>query len=274
MALGKRRVNPQDHTSRDDDPRTDVAEGSQQASGAQAQGPARSGKKTVRRVVRTPSPERPRVTLGRGSPTRPQTKPSSQTTQKTRAKKPTRSSARPAARTAPATGNKPRFAGVTSASSRLARRARTATGDVAGATRSRLGRASAAIINTTPQPVAAAISGLVTGLLTVVIGWGFTYLFSWLRGTSTGGEVWGKATIAVMLVIAFVIGDQLMGLLRVRRSRLTSLTGMCVALTVVLAVFVDLIAGPWIWLVVPAITAIGFAAMHALLSLADTYAEE
>ena len=135
-------------------------------------------------------------------------------------------------------------------------------------------RARWALVNTTPKPAAAALAGLVSGLLTVLVGWGFSHLFSWIRGTSTGGQTWGKITVAAMLIIAFAAGQQLMRSLHVTHSSLTSLTGICVTLAVTLAFLLDLVTGAWVWLIIPALAAVSFAVMQALLSLADDYAKD
>src|SRR5699024_138899 len=206
---------------------------------------ATPAKKTVRRVVRQTAPQKPRVTLGRGLTSGDEQR-QSQNRQSGR-----RQARQPQSRQQPRRPNRSRssnktkttFSAVSAASTRLAQRARTATGDAAGATRSRMDRARWALVNTTPKPTAAALAGLISGLLTVLVGWGFTHLFSWIRGTSTGGQTWGKITVAVMLIIAFAAGQQLMRSLHVAHSSLTSLTGICVTLAVTLAFLLDLVTG-------------------------------
>src|SRR5699024_7987375 len=222
---------------------------------------ATPAKKTVRRVVRQTAPQKPRVTLGRGL-TSGEEQRQSQNRQSQNRQSRQQQPRRPN-RSRSNNKTKTTFSAVSAASTHLAQRARTATGDAAGATRSRMDRARWALVNTTPKPTAAALAGLFSGLLTVLVGWGFTHLFSWIRGTSTGGHTWGKITVAAMLIIAFAAGQQLMRSLHVAHSSLTSLTGICVTLAVTLAFLLDLVTGVWVWLIIPAVAAVSFAVMQA-----------
>src|SRR5699024_10155858 len=145
---------------------------------------ATPAKKTVRRVVRQTAPQKPRVTLGRGLTSGEEQRQSQQ--RQSRQQQSQQQPRRPH-RSRSSSNTKTTFSTVSAASTRLAQRARIATGDAAGATRSRMDRARWAHVNTTSKPAAAALAGLVSGLLTVLVGWGFSHLFSWIRGTSTGG---------------------------------------------------------------------------------------
>src|SRR5699024_4343581 len=97
---------------------------------------ATPAKKTVRRVVRQTAPQKPRVTLGRGLTSgeeqrQPQTRQSqNRQSRQQQPRRPHRSRSNNKTKTT--------FSTVSAASTRLAQRARTATGDAAGATRSRM----------------------------------------------------------------------------------------------------------------------------------------
>src|SRR5690625_1268508 len=226
---------------------------------------ATPAKKTVRRVVRQTAPQKPRVTLGRGLTSGEEQRQSQRHQSQQRQSRQQQSQQQPRRphRSRSSSKTKTTFSTVSAASTRLAQRARIATGDAAGATRSRMDRARWALVNTTPKPAAAALAGLVSGLLTVLVGWGFSHLFSWMRGTSTGGQAWGKSTVPAMLIIAFAAGRRLMRSLHVTHSSLTSLTGICVSLAVTLAFLPDLVTGARVSPLMPALAAVSLPVRQA-----------
>lgn len=124
------------------------------------------------------------------------------------------------------------------------------------------------------QTRAAAIVGVVIGLITVVITGGLTRMFSELRGVSTGGGKWGSLTVVVVAFIAFALGEFLLAKMHVRQPRITSFLALIMTLVLIMALFLGPIYTMWAWLIMPILGALTFAASHRLIAITDNAATE
>lgn len=120
------------------------------------------------------------------------------------------------------------------------------------------------------QTTAAAIVGLLIGLITVSVTALFAMGFGQLRGTSTGGGRWGSLTIVIVAFIAFALGEYLLAKLQVRQPRVTSFLGVCLTLFAIMALFLNVVDGVWAWLVLPVLGAAAYAIAHRAVAAADS----
>lgn len=104
---------------------------------------------------------------------------------------------------------------------------------------------------------AAAISGLVVGLLAVGLGWLSYELFSATRGTSAGGG-WGALVLVVVAFVTFAVGELMLGGFGVEHGRFISAMSVMLVLVVVLTFFLELAAGPVAWILFPVLGLVTF----------------
>lgn len=104
---------------------------------------------------------------------------------------------------------------------------------------------------------AAAITGLVVGLLAVGLGWLSYELFSATRGTSAGGG-WGALVLVVVAFVTFAVGELLLGGFGVEHGRFISAMSVMLVLVVVLTFFLELAAGPVAWILFPVLGLVTF----------------
>lgn len=123
-----------------------------------------------------------------------------------------------------------------------------------------------------PQPPvrSALVVGLVLGLLAVAVGWVAGMVFSELRGTSSGGGVWGGLVVVTLGVVSVYGGGRLLRALGVDQPMTVSLLAVILVLIAILLFFVDLASGQWALLVVPALAAAAYATSTGLITLAST----
>lgn len=112
-----------------------------------------------------------------------------------------------------------------------------------------------------------AITGVVVGVLSVAIGWGFYELFSATLGTQAGGA-WGFFAFVFLSFVAFVIGELLLAGFGVPHPRVVSVLSVLLVLLLVLVFFLDLAAGVWAWLLIPVLMALAFVASGAVMTAA------
>ena len=112
-----------------------------------------------------------------------------------------------------------------------------------------------------------AITGVVVGLLSVVIGWGFYEIFSATLGTQAGGG-WGFLAFVFLSFVAFIVGELLLAGFAVPHARVVSILSVLLVLLVVLLFFIELAAGIWAWLLVPVLTSLAFIASSWMMAAA------
>jgi hypothetical protein len=151
----------------------------------------------------------------------------------------------------------------------LAARARlvgSRVGDRAGDVRFTAGQATRRGVNWVrdlrlphlPPMRAAAITGLVVGLLGVTLGWLSYQLFTTTRGTTAGGS-WGALVLVVVAFVAFSAGELMLGGFGVDHGRVISAMSIMVVLVLVLTFFLELAAGRGAWILLPVLGMISFA---------------
>jgi|GEM_PF-5699618 len=116
-------------------------------------------------------------------------------------------------------------------------------------------------------------TGVITGLVSVLLGLGALQLFTWLRGVASGGGTWGSLTFVVVGFMAFVVGELLLSGFRVPSPRLTSFLGVVITIVAILGLFLDESDTRMALLVVPAVAATAFTLAHWLMSAAEAGAE-
>jgi hypothetical protein len=116
---------------------------------------------------------------------------------------------------------------------------------------------------------AAAITGLVVGLLAVSLGYLSYELFSATRGTTAGGG-WGALVLVVVAFVTFAIGEVLLGGFGVEHGRFISSMSVMLVLVLVLTFFLDFAAGRGAWFLFPVLGVLTFmASCRMMLFAAD-----
>ncbi len=116
---------------------------------------------------------------------------------------------------------------------------------------------------------AAAITGLIVGLLSVALGYLSYELFSATRGTSAGGG-WGALVLVVVAFVAFAVGELMLGGFGIAHGRATSAMSIMLVLVLVLTFFLELAAGRAAWILIPVISMVSFmASCWVMLIAAD-----
>jgi hypothetical protein len=110
-------------------------------------------------------------------------------------------------------------------------------------------------------PVAAAVTGLVVGLLMVGLSWGSLRLCEVARGTSSCGQP-GFVVVLAILVLLVVVGRLLLRSLGVPDAGSISFLGVGVVAVVTLLFLVGALFEWWIVLVLPAVSVASFALAH------------
>jgi hypothetical protein len=110
-------------------------------------------------------------------------------------------------------------------------------------------------------PVAAAVTGLVVGLLMVGLSWGSLRLCEVARGTSSCGQP-GFVVVLAILALLVVVGRLLLRTLGVEDAGSISFLGVGVIAVVTLLFLVGALFQWWIVLVLPAVSVAAFALAH------------
>ena len=113
----------------------------------------------------------------------------------------------------------------------------------------------------------AAVTGIVVGLLAVVLGYLSYELFSATRGTSAGGG-WGALVLVVVAFVVFAVGELLLGAFGVDHGRFISAMSVMLVLVLVLTFFLELAAGPIAWILFPMLGVIAFMASCRVMMFA------
>jgi hypothetical protein len=117
--------------------------------------------------------------------------------------------------------------------------------------------------------LAAAITGIVVGLVSVGLGLAALAIFSEVRGVASGGGRWGSLTFVVVAFIAFALGELLLSAFGSTQARLTSFLGVVLTIVAILSLFLGLADTRWALVLVPLLGAVTYAVAHWLLDLAE-----
>ena len=119
-----------------------------------------------------------------------------------------------------------------------------------------------------PPLRAAAITGVVTGLLSVALGWLSYELFSATRGTTAGGG-WGALALVVVAFVTYAAGELMLEGFGVAHARVISAMSIMVVLVLVLTFFLELAAGPGAWILIPVLGLISFVVSCRVILATD-----
>jgi hypothetical protein len=109
--------------------------------------------------------------------------------------------------------------------------------------------------------VAAAVTGLIVGLLMVGLGWGSLRLCELARGAASCGQP-GFVVLIAILVLLVVVGRLLLGSLGVTDAGSISFLGVGVVAVVTLLFLVEALFAWWIVLLLPAVSLASFVLAH------------
>jgi hypothetical protein len=229
-------------------------------------------------VVRPAAPAEPAPKLRYGRPVATTTAPPA----KKVASRPGRTKT-PAARTTPEP--RPRIprqrvdvrGGLSTGRRRTGTAVRAVSGRVGGAARTSgafaAGRARAVAAWRLPHinlHLAAAITGAVVGLVSVVLGVLVLALFESVRGVSSGGGLWGGLAFIGIAIAAALLGESLLRGFGSQSGRLTSFFAVVLAIIAMLGLFLGL-ADSWAALVVvPALGVAAYSLSYWLIDLAES----
>ncbi|QNN54634.1 hypothetical protein [Nocardioides mesophilus] len=124
-----------------------------------------------------------------------------------------------------------------------------------------------------PAVVAAALTGLLVGLLGTFLTWGGLAGCDAVRGTSSCGGGAGLALLLAILAVMVLAGAVLLAMLRVPEPRSTSVLGVGVLCVMALLVLSDAWTSGWMFVVVPLIGLASYALAHWVTSRFDTAPE-
>jgi hypothetical protein len=109
-----------------------------------------------------------------------------------------------------------------------------------------------------PGLVAAVLTGVVAGLVTVLLGWLAARGCDAVRGVGTCGK-FGLFALIAILGIEVLLGATLLRAWKVQEPTSTSFFGIGLVAVVTMLFFLDDIDSPWMVLVIPLLTAVAFA---------------
>lgn len=118
-----------------------------------------------------------------------------------------------------------------------------------------------------PPLRAAALTGVVVGVVGVGLGWLCYELFSATRGTTAGGA-WGAVALLVVSAIVIVLGDRLLSGFGIEHTGTISFTAVALVIVLVLVFFLELAAGRAAWILVPALCAVTYPVSCRVLTFA------
>jgi hypothetical protein len=110
-----------------------------------------------------------------------------------------------------------------------------------------------------PPLLAAVLTGILAGLVTVLLALGAREGCQSVRGTESCGGGVGLLAIVAILVIEVLIAASLLKAWRISDPFSTSFLGVGLVTTIAMLFFLGQIDSPWMLLVIPALTAVMFA---------------
>lgn len=134
------------------------------------------------------------------------------------------------------------------------------------------GRARAVAAYRLPHlnPYAAAVlTGVLVGLLAVGLAAASLALFAGVRGVSSGGGLWGGLAFTAVAVVVMFAGEALLRGFGAPSARLTSFLAIVLTIVAILGLFLDVVDGALGLVLVPVLSAAGYALAHWLVDLAE-----
>lgn len=118
--------------------------------------------------------------------------------------------------------------------------------------------------------LAAVITGIIVGLVSVGLGLIALEIFNDVRGVASGGGRWGTLTFVVVTFIAIVVGDLLLTAFGTARAGLISFLAVVLAIVALLGVFLEMADDQRALVVVPALAAVTYLVSHWLITVAES----
>lgn len=126
----------------------------------------------------------------------------------------------------------------------------------------RTAKRSGPILPAVPGRVAAAITGLVVGMAGSLATYGAMAGCEVVRGVSSCGGAPGFFILVAILTLMVLLGALALRALQVSDPGSTSFLAVGVVTVVAMLVLIDVIFSPWMFLVVPVLTALSFVLSH------------
>jgi hypothetical protein len=117
--------------------------------------------------------------------------------------------------------------------------------------------------------LASVVTGVLVGLLAVLLGLASLALFSAVRGVSSGGGLWGGLAFSAVAVVSVFAGEALLRGFGTPSARLTSVLAVILTIVAMLGLFLDVVDGTAGLVLVPLMGAAGYALSHWLVELAE-----
>ncbi|KQV74450.1 hypothetical protein ASC61_05225 [Aeromicrobium sp. Root344] len=118
--------------------------------------------------------------------------------------------------------------------------------------------------------LAAPITGLVVGLVSVGLGLVALEIFNDVRGVASGGKQWGSLTFVVVTFIAMLLGDVLLRAFGTTRAGLISFLAVVLAIVAILGLFLEMADDQRAFVLVPALAAVTYFVSHWLITVAES----
>ena len=106
-------------------------------------------------------------------------------------------------------------------------------------------------------PIAAVVTGLVTGLVGVVLAWAAAQGCEAVRGVGTCGR-FGIVALIAIVAIEVIVGSALFRMWRIGDPTSTSFLGVGLVAVIAMLFFLSSIDSPWMVLVIPLLSAATF----------------
>jgi peptidoglycan/LPS O-acetylase OafA/YrhL len=109
-----------------------------------------------------------------------------------------------------------------------------------------------------PYPIAAAAVGILVAVFARVLVFAGEQACDAVRGTTSCGSAGGFMLLAIGALVVF-LGTRMLRVLRVPDPGISSLLGASLLGIVILGVLIDDIFSPWMWVVLPVVSAVIYA---------------
>jgi hypothetical protein len=117
--------------------------------------------------------------------------------------------------------------------------------------------------------LASVITGVVVGLVAVILGAAALAIFESVRGVAAGGGLWGGLTFIVVAAVCLFAGESLLRGFGTTSARATSAVAVVLVIVAMLGLFLDLADSAAAIVLVPVLGAAGYALAHWLVDLAE-----
>ncbi|MBC7633961.1 hypothetical protein [Aeromicrobium sp.] len=117
--------------------------------------------------------------------------------------------------------------------------------------------------------IAAVITGLIVGLVTVGLGLASLALFTQVRGVASGGGRLGSLAFVVVAFVGYYLGARLLSAFGSTQGRLTSGLAIVLAIVAMLGLFLGIVDSPVALVVLPVLSLVAYSVAYQLIVLAE-----